>query len=103
MMRGLTEVDEIMPKVEDVTLVLGLPNCDVLKALKNSVRNSTLAFSRSRLTGVCLMIARSKFRWSGPKAMPTPLLPNAVARPSAPTIGQMAEPAALRRTQPLLK
>src|SRR5215813_4677776 len=103
MIRGLTAVDDIVPKADDVTLVLGLLNCVVLKALKNSARNSRLAPSRNGLRGVRLMSAMSKFLWSGPKTMPTPLLPKAVARPSSPITGQMAAPAALRRMQLLLK
>src|SRR5262252_8513443 len=103
MILGLTDVDEITPNVADETLVPGLPNCGVLNALKNSERNSKLAFSRKRRSDVLLMIAMSELFWPGPKAMPTPLLPKPVATPSLPTMGQIAAPAAFRRIQPLLK
>src|SRR5262252_2108259 len=103
MILGLTDVDDITPNVADETLVLGLPNCGVLNALKNSERNSKLAFSRSRPSDVLLIIAISELFWPGPKTMPTPLPPKPVATPSLPIIGQMAPPVAFRRIQPLLK
>src|SRR5262249_6457768 len=90
MIRGFTAVDVIVPKAAAETLVFGLLNCVVLKALKNSVRNSRLAPSRSRVSGVRLISAMSKFLWSGPKTTPTPLLPKFVATPSLPITGQMA-------------
>src|SRR5262245_9697468 len=103
MIRGLTAVDEITPKFAAETLVLGLLNCVVLKALKNSERNSRLALSPSALSDVRLMSVRSKFLWSGPKTVPTPLFPKAVASPSSPTTGQAPRPCALSRMQLLLK
>src|SRR5262245_21214823 len=90
MIRGFTAVDVIAAKADDETVVPGLLNCVVLKTLKNSARNSMLALSRSGLSGVRLMRAISKFRWSGPKTMPTPLLPKLVATPSLPITGHMA-------------
>src|SRR5688500_15170767 len=99
MILGFTEVADITPNVAADTFVPGLANWVVLKALKNSVRNSRLAFSRSRLSDVLLITTRSKFLWSGPETMPTPLLPKAVARPSLPMIFQAAAPVALRRMQ----
>src|SRR5262245_24077918 len=103
MILGLTAVDEITPKVAAETLVLGLLNCVVLKALKNSDRNSRLELSPSALSDVLLMSTRSRFLWSGPKTMPTPLFPKAVARPSSPITGQIAAPVALRKMQFRLK
>src|SRR5439155_26661100 len=84
MIRELTEVDWIWPKLEELASVKGLANCDVLKALNNSVRNSRLEFSPSHPTLVFLIGAISKFRWSGPSTIPTPLFPKSVPMPSAP-------------------
>src|SRR5260370_21734440 len=99
MIRGFTNVDEINPNVAEETLVPGLLNCGGLNALKNSERNSKLAFSRSRPSDVLLMIAISELFWSVPTAMPTPLLPNPVPIPSLPTICQIAVPAAFLQVQ----
>ena len=60
------------------------PNDGVLKALKNSARNSRVLVS---VSGVFLMIEMSKLRWSGPLMIPFPLSPNPVAKPSLPTTG----------------
>src|SRR2546426_676187 len=98
-MRGFTAVDDITPKAAEETLPLGPLNCGELNALKNSARNSRLPPSPNGRIRVCLIAARSKLRWSGPDTIPTPLLPNAVATPSAPITGQIAVPAVLRKMQ----
>ena len=62
MIRGLTAVDEITPKFAAETLAPGGLNCVVLKALKNSVRNSRLAPSRNRLSAVRVCAPRCELR-----------------------------------------
>ena len=44
--RGLTEVDEICPKLLELKFVAGSANCGVLNKLKNSARNSNAVPSR---------------------------------------------------------
>src|SRR6185369_9127512 len=83
MILGLTDVLVIWPKAADDPLVLGLLNCGVLKALKNSVRNSTFAPSRNQLIAVRLMTAMSELFWPGPTMMPTPLFPKLVPPPAS--------------------
>src|SRR5262245_38902384 len=59
-------------------VVAGLLNCGWLNALKNSVRNCRVAFSRKPPTVVVLLRAMSQLCWPGPSKTPKPELPKAV-------------------------
>src|SRR5215472_15420006 len=80
MIRGLTAVVMICPKNPSFTLVSGLLNCGWLNALKNSVRNSSVASSRRPPTLVVLARDISQLYCPGPSTSPKPPSPN----PNAP-------------------
>src|SRR5215471_14520956 len=97
MIRGLTLVEVIWPNVwlgtQSVAPVdgscatepafrSGLANWGVLKALKNSVRKSSVNFSFHQGRGVRFRIATSRLFCAGPRTAPTGKLPKSVP-PSA--------------------
>src|SRR5881396_2322208 len=85
MNRGFTDVVEMTPNVLELRVVSGPLNWGVLNKLKNSARNSRTLLSEDSATFFAM--ERSMFCWAGPRTMPTPVLPKAVALPSAPTTG----------------
>src|SRR5437660_946192 len=74
---------------------IGGANDGVLKALKNSARNSS-ALASLCPKGIFLMIEISKSCCAGPFTFPMPPLPNAVAAPSAPITGGAVKQDALK-------
>ena len=92
--RGLTEVDEICPKLLELKFVAGSANCGVLNKLKNSARNSIRVLSER--SGIFFRMDMSMFCWAGPLTMPTPLFPKAVALPSSPITGGVVKHLALK-------
>src|SRR5579864_6115657 len=79
MMRDATDW-ELMTPYPALTDVPGLVNCAVLSALKNSVRNSSVASSRKPPTRVFLSIEISQLNWAGPSRNARLVLP----KPDAP-------------------
>src|SRR6266550_3887360 len=73
----------------------GFENEGVLKALKNSARNSRFLVSPCA-NGIFLVIEISKSCWAGPPTLPMPPLPKPVARPSAPITGGAVKQALLK-------
>lgn len=92
--RGATEVLVILPNADGPSLnvVSGFPNCALLKALKNSARNSsaTLCFK-----AMVFLIARSTLCWAGPRSSPGLVLPKAVP-PSELVTGGLLKQAVLK-------
>src|ERR1022692_2477430 len=96
MIRGLFEVEEIVPKADPVfSEVLGFAKLGVFVRLKNSARTRTLEVPS--IVNV-RSIAASISRCPGPRAMPTPLLPKSVSAGLLPNGASGAEvnPAGLR-------
>src|SRR5216684_2237478 len=79
MIRGFTVKARIVPKELRVeTSLEGLAKFEAFSILKISQRK--ISFTRS-LTGVVLITAMSKFRWSGPLRIFLPRLPNIAPPP----------------------
>src|SRR3974390_3018575 len=93
MIRGLTLVEVIWPNdalgtqivapvdgscATEPAFKFGFANWGVLKALKNSVRKSSVNFSFHHGRGVRLRIARSRLFCAGPRTAPTGKFPKPV-------------------------
>src|SRR6516225_8201648 len=111
-MRGLTLVPVMWPKfgfgtqtkmgcpgwpasgftpIEPALRSLGLANCGVLKALKNSVRKSRLNFSFQKGRVVRFKMAKSKLSCAGPRTAPTGRSPKSVPPSTVITFGPVRQ------------